>query len=141
LTDQAPTPVSKPIPEPDDASRPFFEGALLGRLMLMRCDDCGTLRLPSRMHCDVCLSANTSWTEASGRGTVRSFCIMHQRYHAAFEPEIPYNIAVVELEEGPRIVTNLRGIDNHDIRVGMPVVVHWEHYPDLNAAMPKFRPA
>lgn len=141
MSEQPPPAAQKPIPEPDEASLPFFQGALAGRLMLMHCDACGTVRLPSRMHCDACLSTKTSWVEASGRGMVRTFAIMHQRYHAAFDAELPYNIAVVELEEGPRIVTNLRGVSNSAIRVGMPVVVEWERYPELGAAMPKFRPA
>jgi hypothetical protein len=127
----------KPLPEPDDASRPFYEGGMQGRLMLMRCSECRTWRLPSRAHCDVCLSPQYSWEPASGRGTVRTFAVMHQRYHPGFE--YPYNLAVVELDEGPRIPTNIVGIANDDVRVGMPVVVEWEKHDDV--ALPKFRPA
>jgi uncharacterized OB-fold protein len=129
--------VPRPLPEPDEASRPFFEGAMAGRLMLMRCNACGTVRLPSRRHCDRCLSPEFAWFEASGRGTVRTFGVMHQRYHPAFE--LPYNVTIVELEEGPRITTNIVGVANDQIRVGMPVVVDWERHSDV--ALPKFRPA
>lgn len=69
--------------------------------MLMRCARCQTWRLPARQHCDVCLSDEYTWEQASGRGVVRTFGIMHQRYHPAFE--VPYNVTIVELEEGPRI--------------------------------------
>lgn len=128
---------TKPLPEADEASKPFFDGALEGHLMLMKCSNCGAWRLPSRHHCDECLSPDFTWERASGRGTVRTFGVMHQRYHAAFKT--PYNVTIVELEEGPRITTNIVGVGNDEIRVGMPVVVDWERHEDV--ALPKFRPA
>jgi uncharacterized protein len=128
---------SKPLPMADDASRPFYEGGMEGKLMVMRCGDCGTYRLPSRKHCDECLSENTQWVQASGRGQVRTFGIMHQRYHPGFPT--PYNLAWVELEEGPRLMTNIVGVADDQIRCGMPVVVEWEQHEDV--AIPKFRPA
>jgi uncharacterized OB-fold protein len=129
---------TKPIPEPDDESRPFFEGALEGKLMMMRCASCRAYRLPSRTHCDQCLSSDFTWEQVSGRGTLRTFAIMHQRYHPAFADELPYNVATVELEEGPRIATNIVGVANDALVVGMPVVVAWERYDDV--ALPRFRP-
>ena len=61
--------VPKPLPEADDSSRPFFEGAMEGRLVLMKCSSCGAFRLPSRHHCDDCLSPDFAWVAASGRGS------------------------------------------------------------------------
>jgi hypothetical protein len=110
-----------------------------GKLLLMKCGACGAFRLPSRQHCDRCLSTDSAWVAASGRGTVRTFGIMHQRYHPAFADDIPYNVTVVELEEGPRLPTNLIGVSNEEIRVGMKVVLEWERHTDV--ALPKFRPA
>jgi hypothetical protein len=136
MTSPAPA-ISKPIPEPDEASRPFWEATLKGTLLLMKCSDCGAFRLPSRAHCDGCLSSNFTWEQASGRGKVHTFGVMHQRYHPGFQ--YPYNLAVVELEEGPRLPTNIVGVDNADVRVGMKVVVDWEVHEDV--ALPKFRPA
>ncbi|MGI8424637.1 MAG: Zn-ribbon domain-containing OB-fold protein [Chloroflexota bacterium] len=135
MTEQTP---GKPLPEPDDASRPFFEGGMKGRLMLMRCSDCHAFRLPSRKHCDRCLSSGYGWEQASGRGTVRTFGVMHQKYHPGFAADLPYNVAIVELEEGPRITTNIVGVSNADIQVGMAVAVEWERHSDV--ALPKFRP-
>jgi uncharacterized OB-fold protein len=129
---------SKPYPEPDEASRPFFDGALAGKFMLMRCRSCGVARMPSRMHCDNCLSTDTEWFEASGRGTVRTFGVMHQKYHPAFYADLPYNLAIVELDEGPRLPTNIVGVANADLRVGMAVKVEWQRYED--GAVPLFRP-
>jgi len=132
-----PNTVSKPLPEADETSQPFYDGAMQGRLMLMKCDACATVRLPSRQHCDNCLSTDYTYEQASGRGTVRTFGVMHQRYHPGFE--LPYNVAIVELEEGPRITTNIVGIEPDKVAVDMPVVVEWERHEDV--ALPKFRPA
>ncbi|OAI44441.1 hypothetical protein AYO38_09670 [bacterium SCGC AG-212-C10] len=132
---QAPT--SKPLPEADDESRPFYDAGMEGRLVLMKCSNCNTFRLPSRKHCDICFSPDSTWEQVSGRGKVYTFSIMHQRFHPAFE--VPYNIVTVELDEGPRITSNMVGVDNDAIRVGMDVVVDWEKHEDV--ALPKFRPA
>ncbi len=131
--------ISKPLPEPDEPSRPFFDAAMQGRLLLMKCSACGSLRFPARQHCDRCLSTAFTWEQASGRGTVRTFGIMHQRYHPGFAADLPYNVTIVELEEGPRLPTNLVGVANADIRVGMRVEVEWERHEDVS--LPKFRPA
>lgn len=135
MTEQTP---SKPIPMPDDASRPFFDGAREGRLMLMKCGRCARIRLPAHTHCDNCLSTEVEWVQSSGRGTLHTFGVMHQRYHPAFVPDIPYDVSVVELEEGPHIVTNIVDTPNEDLRVGMPVEVVFEQHEDV--AIPKFRP-
>lgn len=128
---------TRPLPEADEESAPFFEGGMQGVLRLMKCTDCGMLRLPARKHCDNCFSEGVEWVDASGRGKVFTFSIMHQQFHPGFK--VPYNLATVELEEGPRINTNLVGIADEDIRVGMDVVVDWEKHEDV--AIPKFRPA
>ncbi len=133
-----PTP-SKPIPEPDAASAPFWEGSLEGKFRLMRCTACGTARLPSRQHCDACLSPDYEWFDASGKGTIRTFGVMHQKYHPGFLAETPYTVAIVELDEGPRLPTNIVGLNGGKATVGMRVVVDWERHEDV--ALPKFRPA
>ena len=132
-------PISKPLPEADEASKPFWDGAMEGRLMLMRCGNCGQWRLPSRQHCDNCLSDQFTWEQATGKGTVRTFGVMYQKYHPGWAQETPYNVTIVELAKGPRLPTNLVGIENDKITVGMPVMVDFEHYRDV--ALPKFRPA
>jgi uncharacterized OB-fold protein len=131
--------IEKPLPEADETSKPFWDAAMEGRLLLMRCGECGTWRLPSRQHCDNCLSDQYTWEQASGRGTVRTFGVMHQKYHPAWAAEAPYNVTIVELEEGPRLPTNIVGTSNEQIRVGMPVIVEFERHEDV--ALPKFRPA
>src|SRR4029079_14569973 len=128
----------KPLPEADETSKPFWDAAMDGKLLLMRCSACRTWRLPSRAHCDQCLSDQFSWEQASGRGTVRTFGVMYQKYQAGWAAETPYNVPIVELEEGPRLPTNIIGIANENFRVGMPVMVDFERHEDV--ALPKFRP-
>lgn len=105
--------------------------------MLLRCNDCNSWRLPGCLHCDVCLSTDSRWERASGHGTVYSFGIVHDE-QATDNNDLPYNVAVVELEEGPFLPTNLVGLSNDDIKIGMPVVISWEHHEDVS--VPKFRP-
>ncbi|MHB8576291.1 MAG: Zn-ribbon domain-containing OB-fold protein [Dehalococcoidia bacterium] len=135
-----PEPYLKPIPETDSESEPFFQGAREHKLMLMCCDACGHVRMPSRDRCDNCWSTRVSWFQASGRGIVYTFGIMHQLYHPGFKDELPYNVTVVELAEGPRMTTNLTGIANDRIQVGLPVEVTFEKITD-DVTLPKFRPA
>ena len=135
-----PDPYAKPLPQPDEASQPFFDGARQGKLMIMRCKNCGAYRYPARDRCDVCWSTATAWVQASGRGTVYTFGIMHQLYAPGFKDDLPYNVAVVELEEGPRLTTNLVGVANDDVRAGMPVTVTFDRLTD-EITLPRFRPA
>ena len=124
---------SKPVPVPDEASRPFFDGARRGVLLLRRCGDCGTfmsptggLGTPLRPRCVGCFSADLEWAPAGGRGTLYSFALMHQVYDPAFADEVPYNIAVVELDEGVRMTTNVVGCANEELWIGMPLEVTFE---------------
>ena len=129
----------KPTPEPDDQSREFFDGAQRNELMLKRCDACQAWLLPGAVSCTECLGEDLSWQKASGRGTVHTFGVMHQLYHQGFRDLTPYNVAIVELVEGPRMQTNLVEIDNDQIHVGMGVEVRFpEHTPGFR--LPKFAP-
>jgi uncharacterized OB-fold protein len=137
-------PPAKPVPVPDEAGRPFFEGALEGRLMLLRCGACGTymsptagLGLPLRPRCTSCFSGGLDWAPSSGRGTLYSFAIMHQLYDPSFADDIPYNISVVETEEGVRMTTQVVGVDNDELRIGMPLRVVFERVSG-DVAVPKW---
>ncbi len=132
------TDYARPMPAADEDSEPFFHGARAGKLMLMRCRSCGAYRYPSRDRCDMCWSTDTAWVQASGKGTVYTFGIMHQLYHPGFKDELPYNVVVIELAEGPRLYSNLVGVANEQIRVGMPVEVTFERIND-EISLPKFR--
>ena len=135
MADSAPV---KPVSQPDELTEPFFAAGEEGRLLLATCAACGEVRLPTSPTCPTCLGEGFEWNEVSGRGMVYTFAIMHQRYHPAWEPDLPYNIAVVELDEGPRMPANIIGVANDEIIVGMPVEVAWEREGD--APVPRFRP-
>jgi hypothetical protein len=136
---------SKPVPIPDEHSRPFFDGARRGVLVLRRCQACGTFMSPTggigtplRPRCLTCFSAELAWTPASGLATLYSFALMHQVYDPAFADEVPYNIAVVELDEGVRMTTNVVGCANEELWIGMPLEVTFEQLSE-EVAIPKFR--
>lgn len=107
--------------------------------MIQHCSNCATYQLPGRFVCDECFAKDPEWVEASGRGTIFTFTVVHQPYHPAFSEEIPYNVVVVELEEGPRLVSTIAGIDNENIHVGMQVEVIFED-ATREVSMPQFRP-
>jgi len=112
---------SKPIPQPTPLSEPFFQGAKRHELVVMRCRSCGRHRLAERAACSECWSDEYEWVKASGRGRIYSYVVMHQRLHPGFEDVIPYNVAVIDLEEGPRMVSNVVGCRNDQLRVGLRV--------------------
>ena len=113
--------------------------------MLLRCRRCATfmsptayLRTPRRPRCVGCMSAELDWAPATGRATLYSFALMHQVYDPAFADEVPYNIAVVELDEGVRMTTNVIGCANDELRIGMPLAVTFEQLSE-EVTIPKFR--
>ncbi|HEY8218151.1 MAG TPA: bifunctional MaoC family dehydratase N-terminal/OB-fold nucleic acid binding domain-containing protein [Acidimicrobiia bacterium] len=116
----------------------WFEGAKQHRLLIQRCARCQVLRHPPRPRCDRCGSYEWDTVEASGRGTVYSFVVMHYPQVPAFDYPLP--IGLVELEEGTRLVADLVGIDRADVKVGMAVTVEWDDH-DEDLTLPAFRPA
>ena len=129
---------AKPIPEVDATLAPFFAAANDGRLVVQRCTDCGALRFPPRELCSSCLATKASWAEVSGRGTIFSFNVMHQVYHPAFATEVPYAVVVVQLAEGPKLISNLVDCPVEEIHIGMPVEVVFERVSPA-VTLPKFR--
>lgn len=130
---------ARPVPAPDDASRPFFDAAARGVLMLQRCTSCGAYHFPLREVCPECLSTDLEWAESAGRGTLHTFGVMHRVYHPAFADAVPYNLAVVELEEGPRMNSTVVECSNEDLEVGMPLEVTFTEVAPA-AFLPQFRP-
>jgi uncharacterized OB-fold protein len=130
---------SKPIPTIAPNMTEFYEGARQGRLIIQKCDQCGTLRFPATELCSNCLSTRSRWAPVSGRGEIYSFNIMHQVYHPGFAAEVPYAVVVVQLEEGCKFISNLVGVKPHDIKIGMPVEVTFEKLSE-DVTIPKFRP-
>jgi uncharacterized OB-fold protein len=132
---------AKPVPVPDEASRPFFDAAADGRLALQRCTACGAWMWPVKPRCVECFSPALEWADATGRGHLYTFSVMHQLYHPGFAEEIPYTIAVGALDEGVRVSGNVRGVATEDLEIGMPLRVAFETVGEDGVALPRFRPA
>jgi len=130
----------KPIPTPSVRSTPFWRSCHEHVLSLPRCSDCGSFHFPPAILCPECLSDRLEWARASGRGKVFSFVLFHRVYHPGFAEEVPYPVAVVAMEEGPRMLTNLVDCAPADVRCDMPVEVAFEDITD-EISLPRFRPA
>jgi uncharacterized protein len=96
-----------PHPEPTPISQPYWDALKQGRLTFQLCRKCSHAWLPARAECPRCLAADWDWSEASGKGHVVSWVIYHHAYHEAFTARLPYNVVLVELDEGPRLLTNI----------------------------------
>ncbi len=129
-----------PTPGFDWETRFYWEGCARGELWLQRCRACGTVRHRPRAICPKCLSGEIEYIRASGRGTVYTFTVTHQNQHPAFRGATPYVMAYVQLEEGPRILTNIVDCEPGEVRVGLPVVVDFGE-PEGEVAVPRFRPS
>lgn len=129
----------KPLPRITPDSAPFWEAAKAGRLDLPWCLDCGKPHLPPGPVCPFCFSDRLEWRRASGRGKVSTFTVVHKMWFEAFAADVPYNVAQVELDEGPRLTTRIVGMPNESLKVGLPVVVDFEQREGV--ALPTFRPA
>src|SRR3954447_5608159 len=130
----------KPVPVPDESSAPFFNGAREGKLLLQHCSGCDRWSFPVRERCPHCFAARLEWRQASGRGTLYTFTVMHQVMNPGFASAAPYNVAQVDLEEGVRMTSNVVGVSNDQLRIGMPLEAIFEVVGD-NIRLPKFRPA
>lgn len=130
---------TKPLPVPSPESRPFWEALRHRELRLQQCRACGQWWFPPGNLCPNCLSEAWDWALASGQGSLISFVVMHRAYHPGFSDELPYNVAVVELAEGPRMVSNVIGCANEDLAIGMPLEVIFDAVTD-EVTLPKFRP-
>ena len=130
MTNQAP-PMARPVPIADEASQPFFDAAAEGKLLLRFCAKCQRYMTYSAEFCDNCLGSDLEWQASAGKGTVYSYVVMHQVLHPGFAGEVPYNVVVVETDEGPRLQSNLIGTPDADIKVGMRVEVTCEQAGDV----------
>jgi uncharacterized protein len=95
-------------PEIDTINKPYWDGLAEGKLLFQRCS-AGHAWLPARAACPTCLSTDWSWQQAEGIGRIKSWVVYHHAYHPAFKEKLPYNVTLVELAEGPQLLTNVLG--------------------------------
>lgn len=130
----------KPMPVPDHITEKFWDAARKHILLIQRCGDCGHNQFFPQSSCRSCLSENTKWVEASGTGKIYSYTIIHRPPSVSFEEDAPYTVALIELDEGVRMMSNIVEIEPEDVRVGMLVHVVFEDISPT-ISLPKFRPA
>ena len=127
-----------PLPTPTPLSQPHWDACREGRLLVQRCDACGTHVFIPRPVCTACQSEALTWVESSGRGVLYSHTTVHRPQRPEFD--VPYTVAIVELEEGWHMLSNLVGCEPDALEVGMPVEVCFrEMTPEIT--LPLFRPA
>src|SRR3546814_11025901 len=129
----------KPLPEIGDMNRPFWEATRNGALKMQKCASCGHIRYPISHICPECLSEDYDWATLSGRGTVFSTVVFHQVYHKGFREEVPYNVSLVQLDEGTRMFSNVVGVPPSDVQVGQKVEAVFAPVPEA-ITLPRFRP-
>ena len=144
MTTMAEIDVSKPLPAITTEAKPFWDAAAEQKLMIQRCQECNAWVWTPRPACNECGSEKIEWTQMSGRGEVYSFTVIRQvvgrAASKAFEPDIPYVIAWVDLDEGPRLITNIIGCPVEDVKLGMKVAVQFEKASE-KIWLPKFKPS
>lgn len=131
----------RPLPQATPETEEFWAGARRGELRIQRCNSCGRAYFFPRPFCPRCSSSDVEWFTASGRGRLYSY-VINQRPAMGFQDSVPYVIAVVELEEGPRLMTNIIGVEAtpENLPIDLPVEVTWERQDD-HITLPLFRPA
>jgi uncharacterized protein len=129
----------KLIPVPTAETAEFWAGCKRGELRLQRCADCGQYQFPPQTFCRHCSGNNLRWVTVSGRGKVLSYTIVHWSPNPAYAADAPYSLGLIQLDEGPRMLSNIVGCLPGEVRIGMAVAVLFEPCgPDI--ILPKFKP-
>ncbi len=134
-------PRGKPLPQPTPETAPYWEGCKAHELRLQFCNDCQAFFFYPRIFCPRCLSENVEWKPVSGKGTLHTY-VISARPAPGFENDVPYTIAIVKLDEGPHLMTNIVGVEQkpENLPAGLPVEVVFEDVSDT-ISLPKFQPA
>ncbi|MGZ3617486.1 MAG: Zn-ribbon domain-containing OB-fold protein, partial [Ktedonobacteraceae bacterium] len=120
----------KPLPVVTEENRPFWEGCQQGKLLLQQCSECHHYQFYPRLYCMKCSSDTLHWVEATGRGVIYSFTIIYQNKSPEFVHETPNNVAIVQLEEGPRLLSNIVDVEAMELQADLPVTVVFDQMTD-----------
>jgi len=129
----------KPLPEVNEKTARYWEGCREHKLLLPKCRACGEIFFFPNHFCPRCLSEDLEWIQSSGAGKVHTFSVIERPPIQSFAADVPYVVAIIELDEGPRMMSNIIEIAPGDVRVDMPVEVVFEDVTD-DVTLPKFRP-
>jgi uncharacterized OB-fold protein len=135
MSETATATYEKPLPVIDPGTKPFWDAARDQRLVIPKCRSCGKYHFYPRELCPHCHSADLEWTEVSGKGEIYSYTIARQPAGPVFAPDVPYVIAMITLDEGPRMLTNIVTDDVETIRIGDRVKVSYDQVtPEVTLA-------
>lgn len=130
---------AKPAPVPRALTRPYWDAAACSELSIPRCGACGAWVSPARPRCTSCGSTNLEWCSPARTGEVVTFTVVHQAAYAAYKSDVPYVVAIVRLDDGPQLMSNLVEVGDLDaLAIGQRVEVVFEQRGD--GAIPQFRP-
>jgi enoyl-CoA hydratase len=138
--DRAQADYGKPLPTLDGLTKEFYDFCLHGELRFQRCSDCSQWRHVPREMCAECGSFAWTWERSNRRGKLFSWTVVERALHPDFEEETPYAVAVVEMDEGVRLISRMLDVAPEDLEIDMPVEVAFDHVTG-GVALPKFRPA
>jgi uncharacterized OB-fold protein len=127
------------LPTPDLETQPYWDAAREGKLLIKRCAACGRAHFYPRPFCPHCWSDDVEWEQASGKATLYTFTIVRRNDLPPFPERVPYVAAVVDLDEGPRMMTNVEGCDADEVEIGMALTVAFRDEGDFS--IPVFRKA
>ena len=128
-----------PAPERDALNTPYWDGLAQGALCFQRCSACGHAWLPARSECPACLGEQWAWEKAGGGAKLISWVVYHVAFHPAFAKRLPYNVAIVELDEGPRLISNVIGVaDAKTLKIDQRLRLGIED--ENGTAVPRFKP-
>lgn len=127
-------------PEKDHDSAPYWEHLREHKARLQKCERCGRFRFPPYPSCPYCGALGGEWAPVSGRGTVYSWIAIHHPVDARLASEVPFIVALIELEEGPRVAARLIGCDRERVKIGIPVKARYDDV-DAELTLMNFEPA
>jgi uncharacterized OB-fold protein len=135
--------LDRPLPQPiTPEAKPYWDGLKQGKLMIPKCGDCGVPFFYPRVVCPNCSSRSIGWIQASGQGKLHAFGIAHQSFNKAYKVPPPFVLAMIELDEGPRMLSNLINVhpDPKTVKCDMPVEIVFQKLTD-DVTIPLFQPA
>jgi uncharacterized protein len=129
----------KPLPQPTPWSKPFWEGCKRHEFLIQRCQNCQKAIFYPKLFCPDCLSSNLEWMKASGRGKIYSYMVVYSYQPTEFEGDLPYVVAIIDLDEGVRMMSNIIGCPPETVKCDMKVQVVFDDVTD-DITLPKFKP-
>ena len=130
----------KMMPAVSPETAEYWAACKRRELVVQRCSSCGMHQFYPRVLCTGCSARTLEWVRASGRGAVKSYTVVRRAVSEAYVAEVPYVVALIALEEGPTMMSNVVGCDPESVRIGMPVQVVFEDWSET-VTVPKFAPA